>query len=179
MAKFAKLVWLAAVQLFYICRSFSYYPNKKREREREKRKVQKQFLKRNDQNQCMLLCCPWNSIVVVLDQTGTKGILASWCCRSAPSQAFILHACCLLQQTKSHNTHSIAQAPICDEAKLLPVLLPTIRWTKRDKCADYELQKAQRAHKDVFPVTLSFMQKSDLQTGHLSGDRSFAWNLQQ
>ena len=32
-----------------------------------------------------------------------------WCCRSAPSQAFILYACCLLQQTKPHNTPSIAQ----------------------------------------------------------------------
>ena len=48
MAKFAKLVWLAAVQLFYFCLSFffPYNPNKKK----EKRKVQKQFLKRNDQN---------------------------------------------------------------------------------------------------------------------------------
>ena len=48
------------------------------------------------------------------------------------------------------------------------------------KCVDYELQKAQHGHKDVFPVTLSFMQKSDLQTGHLSEDRSrsFAWNLE-
>ena len=43
---------------------------------------------------------------------------------------------------------------------------------KKCKCVDYELQKAQRGHKDVFPVTLSFMQKSDLQTGHLSEDRS-------
>ena len=44
MAKFAKLVWLAAVQLFYFCFSFfsSYYPNKKK---KEKRKVQKQFWK--------------------------------------------------------------------------------------------------------------------------------------
>ena len=49
MAKFAKLVWLAAVQLFYFYLSFfffSYNPNKKK----EKRKVQKQFLKRNGQN---------------------------------------------------------------------------------------------------------------------------------
>ena len=49
---------------------------------------------------------------------------------------------------------------------------------KRYKCADYEIQKAPHRHKDVFPVTLSFMQKSDLQTGHLSEDRSFAWNLE-
>ena len=47
---------------------------------------------------------------------------------------------------------------------------------KRYKCVNYELQKAQHGHKDVFPVTLSFMQKSDLKTGHLSEDqfRSFA-----
>ena len=30
----------------------------------------------------------------------------------------------------------------------------------------------QHGHKDVFPVTLSFIQKSDLQTGHLREDRS-------
>ena len=40
----------------------------------------------------------------------------------------------------------------------------------------------QHGHKDACPVTLSFTQKSDLQTGHLqtghlSEDRSFAWNL--
>ena len=47
---------------------------------------------------------------------------------------------------------------------------------KNYKCVDYELQKAQHGHKDVFPVTLSFMQKSDLQTEDRS--RSFAWNLE-
>ena len=36
----------------------------------------------------------------------------------------------------------------------------------------YEVQKSQHGHKDVFPVTLSFMQRSDLQIGHLSEDRS-------
>ena len=48
MAKFAKLVRLAVVQLFYFLSFFffSYNPNEKK----EKRKVQKQFLKRNDQN---------------------------------------------------------------------------------------------------------------------------------
>ena len=47
MAKFVKLVWLAAVQLVYFLSFFFFFhiiqTNK------EKRKVQKQFLKRNDQ----------------------------------------------------------------------------------------------------------------------------------
>ena len=130
-----------AILLLSFC--FSYHPNKKKREE----KVQKQFLKRNDQNQC----CPWNTIVV-LDQKGTWGILASWCCRSAPSQAFILHACCLLQQTKSHITFSIAQAPTCDEARLWSVLLPSITRMnkKRYKCEDYELQKHKTDTKTFF-----------------------------
>ena len=51
MAKFVKLVWLAAVQLFYFLSFFfSYNPNKKKEKKRSK----SYFLKRNDQNECML-----------------------------------------------------------------------------------------------------------------------------
>ena len=45
------------------------------------------------------------------------------------------------------------------------------------KCADYEQQKAPHGHKDVFPVSLNLRQKSDLQTGHLCEDRSFARNF--
>ena len=50
---------------------------------------------------------------------------------------------------------------------------------KRYKYVDYELhwKHMQHGHKDVFPVTVSFMQKIDLQTGHMSKDGSFAWNL--
>ena len=151
MAKFAKLVWLAAVQLFYFLSFFFHIlcPNKKKREEKGPKAI---FEKE----------CPKLMYVVMLsrklnrrlDQSGSRAILASWFCCSAPSQSFILHACCLLQQTKSHNTPSIAQAPICDGARLLPVLLPAIRWTKkRYKCVDYELQKAQHGHKDVFPVT--------------------------
>ena len=50
------------------------------------------------------------------------------------------------------------------------MLLPTIRWTKkRYKCVDYELQKAQHGHKDVFPVTSKFHAKER------SSDRSPVW----
>ena len=48
MAKFAKLVWLAAVQLFYFLSFFFFHIIQTKKK--EKRKVQKQFLKRNDQN---------------------------------------------------------------------------------------------------------------------------------
>ena len=49
MAKFAKLVWLAAVQLFYFL-SFFFFSYIMSKHKKEKRKVQKQFLKRNAQN---------------------------------------------------------------------------------------------------------------------------------
>ena len=47
MAKFAKLVLLAAVQLFYFLSSFFFHIIQTK---KEKRKVQKQFLERFDQN---------------------------------------------------------------------------------------------------------------------------------
>ena len=49
---FAKLVWLAAVQLFHFLSFFFFMLSKQKKKKEEK--VQKQFLKRNDQNQCML-----------------------------------------------------------------------------------------------------------------------------
>ena len=49
MAKFAKLVRLAAVQLFYFL-SFFFFIHYVQTKKKEKRKVQKQFLKRNAQN---------------------------------------------------------------------------------------------------------------------------------
>ena len=50
MAKFAKLVWLAAVQLFYFCLIFSHIIQTKK---REKEKGPIAIFERNDQNQCM------------------------------------------------------------------------------------------------------------------------------
>ena len=169
MAKFAKLVWLAAVQLFYFLSFFfffSYNPNKKKREEKGPKAI---FEKEWPKLMYVVMLsrklnrrCP--------DQSGSRAILASWCCCSAPSQSFILHACCLLQQTKSHNTPSIAQAPICDEARLLPVLLPAIRWTKKkvQMCGLWTTKSTTRTQR-------RFSRYSKFHAKERSSDRSPVW----
>ena len=134
----------AILLLSYI---FSYYPSKKKKKREEKGPkaifekewpkpmyVLKLSLKHNHR------CSRSNRL---------KGYLASWCRRSAPAQAFIQHACCLLQQTMSHTTPSIAHVhtPICDEARLLPVLLPAVRWKK--KGINAKIMKYKKHHTDT------------------------------
>ena len=46
-------------------------------------------------------------------------------------------------------------------------------WTKKVQLRGLWTTKAQDRHKDGFPVTLSFMQQSDIYTGHLSDQTSF------
>ena len=152
---------------------FPCYPNTKKERRKESKS---NFFKRNDRN---LFVCGY---VFTNHHRPRSKRHKEYFCKLIDAVVLRLHnhlSCrpvrCLLQQTKSHTTPSISQAPLRDEARLWPVLLPTIRWTKRKyKWVDYELQKAPHGHKEVFPVSLSLRQKSDLQTGHLSEGRSFA-----
>ena len=178
MAKFAKLVWLAAVQLFYffVFLFFHIFQTKKKRRERSKSNFWKGMTKTN-------VCCnavpethpPLSSI------NQAQGVFLQ-------VDAAVLHL---------HN-HSSCM-PVASSSKPSRITLPQLLRPqyamklgycqccflqsdeqKRYKCVDYELQKAQHGHKDVFPVSLSFMQKSDLQTGHQSEDcsGSFAWYLE-
>ena len=143
----ARVVSCCPAILLFVFLFFHIIQTKKRRRERSKSNFWKGMIKTN----VCCICCPGNSTAVVLDQSGSRGILASWCCCSAPSQSFILHACCLLQQSKSHNTPSIAQAPRCDEARLFIASAASYNQMnkKRYKCVNDELQKAQHGHNEV------------------------------
>ena len=177
MAKFAKLVWLAVVQLFYFLSFFfSYNPNKKKRRERSKSNFWKGMIKTN-------VCC--NAV------SETQLPLSS----ISQAQGVFLQVDAAVLQLHNHSSCM----PVASSSKASRITLPQLLRPqyamkpgyrqccflqsdeqKRYNCVDDELQKAQHGHKDVFPVTLSFMQKSDLQTSHLSEDRSrsFAWNLE-
>ena len=178
MAKFAKLVWLSAVQLFYFCLSFfffSFNPNKKQRRERSKSNFWRGMTKTN-------VCC--NAVPETQPPSSSDQAQGVFLQVDAAVLHLHDHSSCMpvASSGMSHNTPSIAQAPICDEARLLPVLLPTIRWTKKNVKTRglWTTKSTTRTQRHLSPVTLSFMQKSDLQTGHLSEDRSrsFAWNLE-
>ena len=77
---------------------------------------------------------------------------------------------CLLQQTKSHTTPSISQAPIRDEARLLPVLLPTIRSTKVQMGWFWTTKSITRTQR-------RFSCYSKSQAKERSSDRPPAWRL--
>ena len=143
-------------------------------REREKKRVLKQFFKRNDRNLFVsgnVFTETQSSLSSIKEAQGVF-LQVDRCCRSAPAQAFVLQPCTLLSPANQVTYHSLNfSGPIRDEARLLPVLLPTIRWTKKSTNVrvDYELQKAPHGHKDVFPVTLLV---STSQAKERSSDRS-------
>ena len=134
-AKFAKLVWLAAVQIFCFLSSFFFMLSKhKRERSEGRKESKSNFSKGMTET---------NLYVVMFSLKHNHHRPQSkrhkeYFCKLIDAVVLRLHkhsSCrpvrCLLQQTKSHTTPSISQAPIRDEARLLPVLLPTIKWTKQ------------------------------------------------
>ena len=180
MAKFAKQARVVSccsdILLFVFFFFFSCYPNTK---ERERRKESKSNFSKGMTETYLY--------VVMFSLKHNRHRRRSkrhkeYFCKLIDAVVLRLHkhsSCrpvhCLLQRTKSHTTSSISRAPVHDEARLLPVLLPTIRWTKK-KSTNELIMNYKKHHADtgVFPVTLSLRQKSDLQTGHLSEDRSFA-----
>ena len=178
--KVAKLVWLAAVQLFYFLSFFffSYIPKRKKRRKRSKTNFWKGMIKTN-------VCCnavpdtqpPLSSI------NQAQGVFLQ-------VDAAVLHL---------HNINHSSCMPVASSSKpsrkTLPQLLRPQYAMKLGYCQCCFLQSDEQKKVQMrglwttksttrtqrrFPVTLSFMQKSDLQTGHLSEDRSrsFAWNLE-
>ena len=170
MAKFAKLVWLAAVQLFYFCLSFFFHliQTKKKRRERSKSNFWKGMTKTN-------VCCnavPETQPPSSIDQA--QGVFLQ-------VDAAVLHlhnhSSCMpvASSGKSHNTPSIAQAPICDEARLLPVLLPTIRWTKKN-CKNAWIMNYKKHNMDT---KTCFPHYSKFHAKERSSDRSPFWRSLQ
>ena len=176
MAKFAKLVWLAAVQLFYFCLSFFSFKNKKKRRERSKSNFWKGMTKTN-------VCCnavPETQPPSSIDQAQGPGysckLMLLFCTFT------IIHPACLLPPPASRITLPQLLRPQY-AMKLGYCQCCFLQSDEQKKCKNawiMNYKSTTRTQRRVSPVTLSFMQKSDLQTGHLSEDRSrsFAWNLE-
>ena len=129
MAKFAKLVWLAVVQLFYFLSFFFFHiiQTKKRRRERPKSNFWKGMIKTN-------VCCnavpetqlPLSSI------SQAQGVFLQ-------VDAAVLHlhnhSSCMPVASSSKASHitlpQLLRPQDAMKLGLLPVLLPTIRWTKK------------------------------------------------
>ena len=170
-------MWLAAVQLFYFCLSlffFSYYPNEKKRRERSESNIWKGITKAD-------VCCN----VVPKTQPPSSSI--------KQAQGVFLQVDAAVLHLHNHSPCMPAVSSRKPRRITLPHLLRPQNATKLGGCQCCFLQSdeqkgtnawimsykkhMQHGHKDVFSLTLRFMQKSDLQTGNLSEDRSFAWNL--
>ena len=180
MAKFAKLVWLAAVQLFYICFSFSYYPNKERERERERReRFKSNFWKGMTKPMHVVMLSlklnqrrPWSN--------RHKGYS---CKLMLPFCTFTsIHLACLLPLP----ANQVAQRSLnCSGPNMWWNLMKLgyfqccfLQSDEQKKGQMHGLWTTKSTTRTQRRFSWRFVQKSGLYTGHLSEDRSFAWNLQ-
>ena len=171
MAKFAKLVWLAAVQIF--CFFFHIIKTK---REREEKNLKAIFQKEWPKPICMWSCFHWNTIVVVFDQRGTRSIFASWLMLSFCTCTSIRLAG-LYVAFSSKPRHIPLPQFLRPQHAMKPgycqcCFLQSDGQKKKYEWVDYGLQKAPHGHKDVFPVTLLV---STSQAKERSSDRSPVW----
>ena len=152
---------------------FSFFMFIQTQKEREEKSL-KAIFKRNDRNLfvCGNVFTETQSSLSSIKEAQGVFLQIDRCYRSAPPQAFVLQACTLpspANQVAYHffnlsgpNTMKPGYCQCC--------FLQSDEQIKY-KLVDYERQKAP--HRIYFCYSLSLKQKSDLQRGHLSEDRSF------